>query len=138
MATIYLAQLSAARTLAHDHVRTMTMQPQHGIKNISCFAPTQAMVWGHKKHAHPEDSRCTGTWKDAVPVTNEQYTEQYLALIEKNMSDGMIWLANLPEDGVILLCCYCKQGEFCHRRILFPVLQEWISMLGLKHSVVLR
>lgn len=110
------AQEQPQRTV---YVRTMTMQPVEGIRNLAFLAPTEAMVKGHKHHSG--DQRFT-SW---AKVTDQQYHDQYLAIVERNMAEITAWYNALPDDAVVLLCCYCRIGTFCHRQFVAKLFQ-WL------------
>lgn len=65
-------------------------------------APRWDMVLGHKRGI----------------ISDEQYTEQYHALLDYwwfQHSDFFDWVLSHP---VIALGCYCRPGAFCHRHLL--------------------
>jgi len=70
------------------------------------FAPTWAMVMGYKK---------TG---DSV-----LYREQYRDILEHNYVH-VKHLADVARSEDIVLKCYCKAGDFCHRVILALYVQD--------------
>jgi hypothetical protein len=137
MATIILTSLSRAqihkRTHPQAHLRTFTMQPQKGIKNLEFMAPTEMMVKGHKHHTHPDDTR----WSKWAPLTNEQYTRQYRAIWDYHVGAIMEWYGILPDDAVVILCCYCAPGDFCHRRLAAEWFSEIAEALGVQHNLML-
>lgn len=58
-------------------------------------------------------------------ITNEQYTERYIAdtnFVAVKAKLDAIQAANLYKD--IILLCYEKPGNFCHRHILAEKLNE--------------
>ena len=68
------------------------------------FAPTWAMVMGHKSGILP----------------NEEYTNQYLAKLNK-----LYWppiLEELQKSEHITFLCYCKDDDFCHTYLLIDYL----------------
>lgn len=91
------------------------------------LAPTKSMVYGHK--AFTGDSR----FSRYTPLSTEQYTERYYQLLRpRYQANPDIFHEALTRDKVIL-CCYCRAGNFCHRHlaadILFKIAQhEGISV----------
>jgi hypothetical protein len=111
-------------------IKTMTMQPQRGIENLTFLAPLETMVKGHKRYAHPEDHR----WAGWIPVSDEQYKDQYRRIIEGNMPHIKKWYRDLDTD--IVLCCYCAPGDFCHRIFVGDTF-EWLNKKGIGlHQIV--
>jgi uncharacterized protein YeaO (DUF488 family) len=68
------------------------------------LAPTWDMVWAHKNGK----------------ISDKEYTEQYIDLIEKNG----IPLNELLEFNKITFVCYCPNGKFCHTHLLIDYLLE--------------
>lgn len=76
-------------------------------------APSWDIVLGHKKGKY----------------TDEQYTEQYLAMLDMSMHlypDQ--WIALLRRRKVVLVC-FCGRECFCHRHIL----AMWLEKLGARY-----
>lgn len=70
------------------------------------FAPTWAMVMGHKSGI----------------LTNDNYTIQYLEKL-----DRLYWpplLEKLQKSEHITFLCYCKDDDFCHTYLLIDYLIE--------------
>lgn len=72
------------------------------------FAPTWDMVMQHKKGC----------------MTDEEYTERYLALLEKVPREAIDKLHQhgLWNGGLLVLYCYCRDGLFCHTYLLLSFL----------------
>ncbi len=85
------------------------------------LAPTWEMVLGHK--AGKGDKR----WPDAIPLTDEEYTTQYYALLDKRMEDATNRrrLAQIFSESAVTLLCYCPAGDFCHRHLAAHWLMRW-------------
>lgn len=93
--------------------------------NLDIFTPTRQLVYGHK-YAHG-DAR----FKDYKPVTDEEYTERYAALLKSKGAKIRAWLDALNED--VTITCFCPRGKFCHRRIL----ARWVKAYRRDLNVVL-
>jgi hypothetical protein len=81
---------------------------------IHIFAPTWDMVMDHK------DGK----------ITDKEYTDMYYAKMResyKHNKDYWEWL--LKQDKVVLVC-FCKPGNFCHRYLLANILEK----LGAKYE----
>ncbi len=75
---------------------------------VEAFAPTWGMVRGFKNGS----------------ISEEDYTEKYLEMMRKSKEERPeIWRELLEKDRVVLVC-YCKAGEFCHRLLLADILVE--------------
>lgn len=79
------------------------------------FAPSWEMVLGSK----------------SGQLSNEAYTQQYLALMRQSfLSNRGEWEA-LVQHEQLALACYCTTGAFCHRVILAPLVQKYLQSKGL-------
>jgi len=82
----------------------------------SIFAPQWDMVDGIKN----------GT------MTEEQYTERYHALMMSSYrAHKELWLKAINSKHIVLVC-YCKPGQFCHRTILAGYLRQVAEKQGMK------
>lgn len=96
---LYTAQMNQWRRLKKEGRAYIDTTVKTGIK---AFAPQWDMVMGVKQ----------GT------LTPEQYTERYEELMEfSEVAYEEEWEDLLSREEVILLC-YCKPGDFCHRHLL--------------------
>lgn len=66
------------------------------------LAPTWDMVLGYKKG----------------DIGEEDYTKQYLTLMEKSVKDNPEWWDEFLKREKVALICYCKADAFCHRLLL--------------------
>lgn len=82
------------------------------------FAPTWELVGGHKHFHNPEDAR----WQNHPPLSNEQYTGQYYNLIRNRYRQNPKPFIELTQSDLIVLCCYCAKGAFCHRHFAADIL----------------
>lgn len=81
---------------------------------LQMFAPTWEMVWGVKK----EES-----------YSHEKYTKEYYKKMRKSYKEHReYWNWLLNQDKVVLVC-FCKAGDFCHRLLLADILVK----LGAKY-----
>lgn len=70
------------------------------------FAPTWDMVMGTKQGK----------------MTYKEYTEKYYELMRKSYKNNRRkWDELLNRDRVVLVC-FCRPGEFCHRILLAEIL----------------
>ncbi len=49
-------------------------------------------------------------------ISDQQYRHMYKELLGKRWSLVKWWLDSLSADKDITLLCFCKEGNFCHRR----------------------
>jgi len=92
---------------------------------LKMFAPSWAMVIGYKKG-----------W-----LHHTTYAAQYHEMMEKsyeaNKADWEKILHHAATTGkLIVLCCYCRKGEFCHRHLLAKILAEKAEGLSY-HGLIL-
>jgi uncharacterized protein YeaO (DUF488 family) len=83
-----------------------------------CLAPLKEMVYGHK--AGNGDERFQGY----PPLSDDEYTARYLALLRERYSRDSSTFRNLLERERLVLKCYCAEGQFCHRLLAAEVLQK--------------
>ena len=51
-------------------------------------------------------------------ISEQEYKEKYLQLMRTSLSlNKRAWMALLMKEELVI-CCYCKAGDFCHRLIL--------------------
>lgn len=99
MVKIYTAQI---RYSGPDRVDTTV---KSGDK---VFAPTWDMVMGHKN----------GT------ISDEEYIKKYVSLMRESLKKNKArWLEIMNMERVVL-CCYCRKGNFCHRVLLAKMFEK--------------
>ena len=59
-------------------------------------------------------------------TSEEEYTEEYLAMLENNKETILISIRSLPDESILL--CYEGPGKFCHRHIL----SDWLRKQGIQ------
>ena len=79
--------------------------------------------WGQWLAAAPSE-KLLKQWKNKQ-ITEEQFAEIYLRelQIDKEKTRQQLWQLEEQYNNVVL-CCYEKKGDFCHRHIL----AEWLDM----------
>ena len=92
--------------------------------SISTFGPTRQMV-----------NRVRNT-RSAKPQVQQQvareYTAEYTQMMRKSYHHRKNeWLAAV-NSGFLVLVCYCRQGEFCHRHILSDFMQKVAERHGIQ------
>lgn len=92
-------------------------QPQ----NLKFLAPTREMVYGHKR----SQGRTESYYQKYEAITDKQYTDMYRALLKSRWQTVKSWLDSLKTDETIALCCYCGEGQFCHRQLIAQMLKKW-------------
>lgn len=91
----------------------ITVKSGKGIGKL--FAPTWDMVMGVKQRR----------------ITVAEYTERFLNLLrERYRQDEAAFIDVLKWEQVVLLC-YCRPGEFCHRHLVVNVLEKVAKAKGL-------
>lgn len=86
-------------------------------KECEWMYPEWWMVKGHK----------------AGTVSDQEYKDAYRELLMGKLVNGVhvnsrqvqikAWMDNLKVDEDLTLLCYCKEGAFCHRRILASMIR---------------
>ena len=90
------------------------------------LAPTWELVGGHKRHTHPDDER----WQQYEPLTDEQYSDAYLALLRQRYKTNREAFHQIIEQGMVTLVCYCAAEGFCHRHLAKAVLVKIAENIG--------
>ena len=104
MLKVYTAQYQ------YDESNRLDITVKTGLK---MFAPTWDMVMDYKDHR----------------ITASQYSVLYYEKMRKSYKtyrEIWDWLLNQEE---VVLVCFCKNGEFCHRYLLADILEK----LGAKY-----
>ena len=89
-----------------------TLQPLTGVgieSNLDFLAPTKELVWGHKYKGK----------------SDEWYVNGYRTLLASRWSSIKPWLMTLDATQDMTLLCYCRQGKFCHRKLMAQMIQRW-------------
>lgn len=103
----YTAQMAVAAKLSGMYTLDITVKGRHPIG--SAFAPTWNIVMGHKEGR----------------ITDEQYTEVYWQLMRKSWQNNRgIWNTLLKDTKEVVLLCYCRPGNFCHRLVLANIFEK--------------
>lgn len=76
---------------------------------LAFLAPTKELVWGHKYKGQ----------------SDQWYKDGYRELIGQRWPDVGDWLRGLDEDEDITLLCYCQEGKFCHRKIIYTLITHY-------------
>lgn len=89
------------------------------------FAPTWDMVMGYKK----------GT------LTKTGYTEMYQEMMRESYRVNKTRWENLIRGAIeaqrpVILCCYCRAGDFCHRYLLREYLIKVAESMGFETEEV--
>jgi Protein of unknown function, DUF488 len=53
------------------------------------------------------------------------YTDGYRRLLAGRWSQVKAWLDSLRTDEDITLMCFCREGWFCHRKLLAKMIEKW-------------
>jgi len=64
-------------------------------------------------------------------ITQKEFKERYLTEM-RYLYRGTTILKSFAQECMeddVVLCCYCKQGAFCHRDILKEILEKIIARL---------
>lgn len=128
MATIHLCSINGKQNHIGT-VYTMTVKPVAGYPNFELFAPTPAIVYGHK---HFKGDMRFEKWPE---VSDEEYRDTYRSIIYSRLKAIKEWYGALREGDELTLCCYCPQGKFCHRLFVESTLKWLNRKMGLAHTI---
>lgn len=73
------------------------------------LAPTKALRNGHKYQGK----------------SDQWYKDGYRELLAERWTEVEQWYEGLSSDQDITLLCYCPEGKFCHRRILYSLITHY-------------
>lgn len=104
---IYTAQMSVGKKLLKEGWTTDEIIDTTVKSGAVLLAPEWAMVMGIKKGGG---------------LSEEDYTAQYNELMRNRYLEDKTFLNYLFEKERIVLLCYCKAGDFCHRHLLVKIL----------------
>jgi len=130
MTTIILGQISKRKYYEAHYgplsCYTMTVKSLPGIENIACLTPTKELVYGHKGYQGYE------------PLDDDAYTERYIGRLNAHMRQIRLWYRALAAQETVLLCCFCRKGAFCHRKIVYALFGWLNSRLDLSYTLILE
>lgn len=108
---IYTSQMSGWRKAEKLGIPFKDVTVKSGDKQ---FAPTWDFLMEHKKD-YDED----------------KYLSKFMPLMRKNYSQNKeYWLDFLSQESVII-ACYCRSGEFCHRHTLVDIFERICNHEGI-------
>lgn len=96
---VYTLQMGSWRLAASKNLKLVDTTVKSGTVKL---APTWEMVLPYKKGE----------------LSEEDYTKQYLEILEKSYTDNLDWWDDFLLQDRIALLCFCKAGAFCHRLLL--------------------
>jgi len=92
------------------------------------LAPTWELVGSVKRHeTQGRDAR----WLKYAPLTHEQYTDGYYALLRERYKADAASFMELVQRERLVICCYCAAGTFCHRHLAVDILSKIAAYHGL-------
>lgn len=80
---------------------------------IRCLVPSWGLVSRYKHEG----------------LSEEEFIDRYREELRRNWKNVKRWLNGLEDDDEIWLCCWEREGEFCHRRLVYKMLVKWRSDL---------
>lgn len=115
-------------------VYTMTVKRVASLPSCDLLVPSPALVYGHKYYHG--DAR----FRAYAPVSDEAYIAGYRDLVMSRIQRIASWYRALPvsHDCTLTLCCYCPEGAFCHRQLVYKLFLWLNGKLGLSHVIELH
>lgn len=111
MFTGYFAKCSFYRENGLKPVSIARVTPQ-GLYNVPCLvelAPSYSLIQAIKTGA----------------ITEEEYTEAYKRMLSKlDKQEILSKLSEFGDSNKLVLCCYEKPEDFCHRHIV----ADWLGI----------
>src|SRR5438445_3009547 len=93
------------------HIYTVyctSMKPMAGLPLIECLCRTKELVYGYKYEGK----------------SDEWYINGYRQSFASRWVDVKAWLDSLQVDVDATYVCYCKEGKFCHRKLMAMMLAK--------------
>lgn len=109
---VYTTQIGQWRKVRDMGLTLFDTTIKSGHKNVR---PTWEIVLGSKG----------GT------ITPQQYTDKYLAILDKSLKCNHDWWIDLLHQQKLVLGCYCKPNMFCHRHLLKAVIKTQCELQGI-------
>lgn len=105
-------------------VRTSTVYNYFGPNKLDisiksgdkAFAPTWDMVNGYKQGL----------------LSINVYTELYINLMRESFRRNKKYWLELLNREELVVCCYCRPGQFCHRYLFVEILKKLGAFYGIK------
>jgi hypothetical protein len=138
--TITIATAQIARVdIYHEAFIDITIKSAGPIGRV--LTPTWGLVAGYKHHQQLEAGQeVDERWRKYWPLTWEEYAESYLNVLRLRYRTGQIEFVRLLEhgerEGKLVLCCYCRPGDHCHRHLAAPVMAQIARRRGLQVSLL--
>lgn len=85
-----------------------TAKPMRGYPLLDFLAPTWEMV---KRYKYADHDR-------------EVYIEAYRNLMVRRWAKVKMWLDSLDPNEDITILCYCREGAFCHRKLIASMIRK--------------
>jgi hypothetical protein len=82
------------------------------------------------------------TWKMvkaymAGTMSEEEYCEDYASILTRCKKEHPeLWNNTVERHDRVVFLCYCKPGEFCHRRLLAASFMSWAIRMGHEAEVL--
>lgn len=92
------------------------------------LAPTWELVGGVKRH---ETQNRDPRWLKYAPLTHDQYTDGYYALLRDRYKAALAPFMQLIQRERLVVCCYCAAETFCHRHLAVDILSKISAHHGL-------
>ena len=109
--TLYTMQLAHWRRLSQDEEKLLDITVKSGKKE---FAPNKELLYAYK----------------SGEVSVEEFTERYTTKMRKSFKDyPLSWNALLLPKKIVI-SCYCRAGEFCHRHLFKGFLTRYLDSVG--------
>lgn len=111
------------------HVYTSTIYGVKKLKLDSTFNVMDITVKSGNKIFAPSWD-IVMDWKNGL-INQATYTKEYIRLMRISFKEHKKeWLDVLKQDKIIL-CCYCHNGDFCHRYILVDLFIKTAKYYGI-------
>ncbi len=84
---------------------------------------------GHELKSLAPSPKLLGKAKSGK-INNDDYTKEYLSALEAAFSPESLYeiLTRFAGDGDIVLLCFEKPGDFCHRRLVARWLERHLNI----------
>ena len=113
---IYTSYFANWRNFPKDSIVIgITRYPPKGAKNLIELAPSRELLWQYKNKI----------------INEEIFTTRYLRELKENVNKEKLVQFLRDQSNDVVLCCYEKKGDFCHRQIVRDWLKNDIEIVEL-------
>lgn len=109
---VYLCSVyDAEKHVGSRYCTAVKQMVGHGVTaTVDCLVPLkEEMVWAYRYKG----------------MSEQEYTRLYFKLLSDRWEAVRPWLKSLEPAEDITLLCFCREGQFCHRKLIGRVINRY-------------